>query len=53
MKTYKVIIKSVVYNKVEVEADNEKDALDKANELVGEIDLYEGDVAEQYPARVL
>ena len=47
MKTYVGWIKSVVYNKVEVEAENLDDATEKMNNLIGEINLCEGDVSDQ------
>lgn len=51
--TFKVLMKTTVFNIVEVVAETKEDAMDLASELAGEIDLYEGNVDETYPVRVL
>ena len=47
MSKYKVTIVSKVYNYVDVEAANEDEAWDKAENLVGEVNLDKGVVTEQ------
>ena len=49
---YRVFVKSVVYNYEVVEAENETEAEEKVNDMIGEIDLYDGEVNEQEVVRV-
>ena len=46
-KTFKVVYRSVVFNCVEIEAENIDEAWEKAEDEVGEIALYEGDIDSQ------
>ena len=47
MATYRATYKSVVINTMDIEADSREEAEELANEQIGEIDLYEGEVTAQ------
>ena len=47
MATYRVTYKSVVINTRDIEADSKEEAEELANEQIGEIDLYYGEVTAQ------
>lgn len=46
-RTFRVVFKTILYNGVVIEAENKEQAEELANEEIGEIDLYEGEVSEQ------
>lgn len=46
-KTFKVVYRTVVCNCVEIEAENIDEAQELADEEIGELDLYEGEVTSQ------
>lgn len=46
-KTFKVTYKTVVYNTRDIEAENIDEARELADEEIGELDLYEGEVTSQ------
>ena len=47
MKQWDVTYKTVVYNTITVEADTLEEAEAKAEEMIGEVELNDGTVAEQ------
>lgn len=47
MNNWEVTYKTIVYNTVTVEAKTEAEAEEKAQEMIGELDLYDGRVDEQ------
>ena len=47
MSRWKVTYKSIVYNTVTVEAKTEAEAEEKAQEMIGELELHDGRVDEQ------
>lgn len=47
MKQWDVTYKTVVYNTIIVEADTLEEAEAKAEEMIGEVELNDGTVAEQ------
>ena len=50
---YRVYVRSVVYNYVLLDADSAEEAEEKVNDMIGEIDLLEGDIHEQEVERVI
>jgi len=46
-KTFRVVFKTILYNGMDIEAESKEQAEELANEEIGEIDLYEGEVSNQ------
>lgn len=46
-KTFRVTYKTIVYNTRDIEAENIDEARELADEEIGELDLYEGEVTSQ------
>lgn len=46
-QTFRVVFKTVLYNGMDIEAESKERAEEIANEEIGEIDLYDGEVSNQ------